>query len=274
MAEITVPALVSTIKAHLAKGVQSKEKSEQHYISAGLHLKELKARKPSETPWPEYVRETFDLGRERADELIRIADGRTSVEKVRAGGATRAAKNIAKLKSGVSNTGSASASLEDSHATEAHQVAVADTPADAVKAAADRSVAKTPKPVLDVAPAADRAEAKSNPATSKPPVTEPAPMMGIDLMDIVQFLGSIHLGDARMTNDERIDMLAQIVRANAWLNKSAIEIAKAGGASLGKLAPVTLRLDALKFLKAAAARIEAELAGRAAPTADSKPAET
>jgi hypothetical protein len=41
-------ALVATIKAHLAKG-------DQHYISAGLHLKELTARKPSEAPWPEYV---------------------------------------------------------------------------------------------------------------------------------------------------------------------------------------------------------------------------
>jgi hypothetical protein len=57
--EIAIPALVATIKAHLAKGAQSLEKSEQHYVTAGLRLKELKARKPSETPWPEYVRKTF-----------------------------------------------------------------------------------------------------------------------------------------------------------------------------------------------------------------------
>jgi hypothetical protein len=46
--KIATPAIVATIKAHLAKG-------DQHYISAGLHLKELTARKPSEAPWPEYV---------------------------------------------------------------------------------------------------------------------------------------------------------------------------------------------------------------------------
>jgi hypothetical protein len=167
--EIAIPALVATIKAHLAKGAQSHEKSEQHYVTAGLRLKELKARKPSETPWPEYLRETFNLGRARADELIRIADGRTSVEQVRAGGATRAARNIAKLKSGVTNAGAASASAEDSHATEPHQIADAGSPADAVKAAADRAATtKPPKPVPDVTPAADRAEVTSATAKAKP----------------------------------------------------------------------------------------------------------
>jgi hypothetical protein len=166
--EIAIPALVATIKAHLAKGAQSHEKSEQHYVTAGLRLKELKARKPSETPWPEYLRETFNLGRARADELIRIADGRTSVEQVRAGGATRAARNIAKLKSGVTNAGAASASAEDSHATEPHQIADAGSPADAVKTAADRAATKTPTPVPDVTAAADRAEVTS----AKPMLSE------------------------------------------------------------------------------------------------------
>jgi hypothetical protein len=34
--------LVRTIKAHIAKGDRASEKSEQHYIAAGLHLKTLK----------------------------------------------------------------------------------------------------------------------------------------------------------------------------------------------------------------------------------------
>jgi hypothetical protein len=128
----------------------------------------LKKRKPSGTPWPEYVRETFGIGRERADQLIRIADGRTTVEKVRADGATRAARNIAKLKSGVTNAGAASASAEDSHATEAHQIVDAGLPADAVKAAADRAATKPPKPAPDVAPAADRAEPNATAKATKP----------------------------------------------------------------------------------------------------------
>lgn len=73
-AELAIPTLVNTIKAHLAKAAQAADKAEQHYITAGLRLKELKLRKPSATPWPEYVRETFGLGQQRADELIRIAD--------------------------------------------------------------------------------------------------------------------------------------------------------------------------------------------------------
>jgi hypothetical protein len=36
-------------------------------------------------PWPDFVKEHFNFGRSRADELIQIADGRTTVEKVREG---------------------------------------------------------------------------------------------------------------------------------------------------------------------------------------------
>jgi hypothetical protein len=106
--QIETPALVATIKTHLAKAAQSAEKSEQHFRSAGQHLKELKARKPSETPWPEYVRETFDLGRSRADELIQIADGRTTVEKTRADKAASTANSKAKLKDQAAASGGGS----------------------------------------------------------------------------------------------------------------------------------------------------------------------
>jgi hypothetical protein len=58
-------------------------------------------------------------------------------------------------------------------------------------------------------------------------------------------------------------MMTQIVRANSCLNKTAIEVAVSGGANVGKLAPVSLRLEVLEFLRAATARIEAELADRA-----------
>ena len=87
--QVAVSTLVSTIKAHLAKAKQCEEKSEQHYVSAGLHLKTLKQRKDElkkrkqAVPWAEYVRQTFDLGPSRADELIRIADGRATVAETR-----------------------------------------------------------------------------------------------------------------------------------------------------------------------------------------------
>src|ERR1700722_2849398 len=92
---IAITALENTVKAHLAKAAQAAEKSEQHYISAGLRLKELKARKPGDTSWPEYVRSTFNLGQPRADELIRISDGRTSVAMVRAETVERVQKHRA-----------------------------------------------------------------------------------------------------------------------------------------------------------------------------------
>jgi hypothetical protein len=54
--------------------------------------------------------------------------------------------------------------------------------------------------------------------------------------------------------------LTQIVRANECLNNAAVAIAVSGGANLGVLAPVSRRFEALEFLHAATARIEAELA--------------
>jgi hypothetical protein len=90
---IAVSTLVATVKTHLEKAAASAEKAEQHYISAGLRLKELKERKPGNVPWPEYVRKTFDLGRSRADELIQIADGRTTVAETREAIAKRVQKH-------------------------------------------------------------------------------------------------------------------------------------------------------------------------------------
>jgi ParB-like chromosome segregation protein Spo0J len=67
---------------------------------------------------------------------------------------------------------------------------------------------------------------------------------------------------AQMSDDERVDLLTELVQANDWLNKTAIDIAISGGANRGKLAAPSLRYQALTFLHAAIARIEDELAGR------------
>jgi hypothetical protein len=122
----------------------------------------LKARKPSETPWPEYVRKTFNLGQSRADELIRISDGRTTVAETRVSKAASTAKS--KAKSSATGADPSPPANDAPKEDQAHQVAQHETPADAVKAKADRAETKPSKPVPDVAPAADRAEV--TPATA------------------------------------------------------------------------------------------------------------
>jgi hypothetical protein len=82
-ATMAMPVLIRTVKVHIEKGNRAAEKSEQHFIATGLFLKEAKERKPADITWPDFVRQHFDLGRSRADELIQIADGRTTVELVR-----------------------------------------------------------------------------------------------------------------------------------------------------------------------------------------------
>jgi hypothetical protein len=103
------------------------------------------------------------------------------------------------------------------------------------------------------------------------------PSPGADLIDLIEQFERVNANAsatvAGMSSEDRITLMTQIVRANSWLNKTAVEIAIHGGANLGKLAPVSLRLEALEFLHAAIARIEAELAGRASPSRESDVAE-
>jgi hypothetical protein len=83
-----VEQLIKVIKAHIAKGDHAKDKAEQHYISAGQHLKTLKAQHDTNggnwAGWSEVLRSKCDLSTGRASELMQIADGRTSQEKIRA----------------------------------------------------------------------------------------------------------------------------------------------------------------------------------------------
>jgi hypothetical protein len=140
------------------------------------------------------------------------------------------------------------------------------SPADAVKATADRAAIKTPKPVADVTAAADRA-AKSWPADS---LITAARLTGV--LDQVVCIDE-YIVFPQMTDDESVEVMEKIARSDVRLNEIAIRIARGGGARLGALAPLSLLQPALKFLKEAVTRIEAELVGRASP-ADSKPAET
>jgi len=91
---MTEEQIVRNIKAHIAKGDKAAEKSEQHYIAAGQHLKTLKRQMPEGIKWEQYLEDHgLEIGRRRADELIAIADGRATVEEVRAEKAESAAKS-------------------------------------------------------------------------------------------------------------------------------------------------------------------------------------
>ena len=131
------------------------------------------------------------------------------------------------------------------------------SPADAVKATvkakADRAEAKPQKPKPNMTPAADRAEqAATAKLTASPPEA---------LIAVVEQLERINVSAVvnRMTDDDRLILMTHITRANVLLDRTAIEVAKAGGANLGVLAPVDRRLNALDFLRKATARIETEL---------------
>jgi hypothetical protein len=83
------------IKAHIAKGDKANDKAEQHYIAAGLHLTTLKklhdAVGGTWAEWEQLLKTTIGIGKSRASELMQIADGRKSVEQVRADSTERKA---------------------------------------------------------------------------------------------------------------------------------------------------------------------------------------
>ena len=118
--------LVKTIKAHIAKGDHAKDKAEQHYISAGQHLKTLKAAHGgSWEEWAALLRTKCDLSTRRASELMQIADGRTSQEKIREADAER--KKLAREKNKKDSSGHPE---EKSAAEEPVPDAPVDDPAD------------------------------------------------------------------------------------------------------------------------------------------------
>ena len=93
--------IAELIKA--AKSLQAK--ADDNYIALGKVLAELKERKPKGITWPDFVKKHFGYGRERADELIRIGAGATTIEKSRERVRT-AVKNSRKKNPVLRNTGS------------------------------------------------------------------------------------------------------------------------------------------------------------------------
>jgi hypothetical protein len=95
----TAAQLVRTIKAHIDKGQQAKDrsdqakdKSDQHFTAAGQYLKVLKAEHTSSwAEWEELLKTQIGISTGRASELMQIADGRIGREASRRQGRWHAA---------------------------------------------------------------------------------------------------------------------------------------------------------------------------------------
>ena len=82
---LPLDTLGGTIKAHITAGDKATDKAEEHYKAAGIHLSEAKERvaHTKGLTWTAFLIKNCSIGSRRADELISIADGRTSLAEVR-----------------------------------------------------------------------------------------------------------------------------------------------------------------------------------------------
>src|SRR5262245_41871427 len=73
--ELQPAQLIDRIRAHIASGDKARDKSDQHYISAGRYLQQLKAQHTgSSAEWEQLLKDRIGIGKSRAYELIAIAD--------------------------------------------------------------------------------------------------------------------------------------------------------------------------------------------------------
>jgi hypothetical protein len=79
--------LCKKINICIEKAETAVKKAEQFYTTAAIHIRDLQAKFPK--TWPLLLKEHCGFGRSRAFEILAIADGRTSEEKVRSGNAER-----------------------------------------------------------------------------------------------------------------------------------------------------------------------------------------
>lgn len=92
----SLPELIHDANDLHERITHTKTKIDDLEVELGLTLEEAKTRKPKRTTWPAFVKKHFDFGKSRADELIRIAKGKTTVEKVREGKRESTKKSRAK----------------------------------------------------------------------------------------------------------------------------------------------------------------------------------
>jgi hypothetical protein len=89
--------LIRVIKAHVIKGDKAKEKSEQHYVSAGWYLKQLKETTSSWSEWEDRLKKV-GISTGRASELMQIAAGRKTVEGLAAASTERSKEHRSSLR--------------------------------------------------------------------------------------------------------------------------------------------------------------------------------
>lgn len=74
-------AIVAAIKSNLKAGDACAHKAEQHYKQAGQKIIALRNARPGD--WEKVVKEECGVGRSRAYELIALAGGKITLEKLR-----------------------------------------------------------------------------------------------------------------------------------------------------------------------------------------------
>jgi hypothetical protein len=92
--------LIRSIKAHIAKGEQCHKRGDQHFVSAGLELRQLKTQHTGTWAEWEVLLKAIGIGKSRASDLMQIADGTKTVEQTRALANTRKIKHRKSLRSG------------------------------------------------------------------------------------------------------------------------------------------------------------------------------
>jgi hypothetical protein len=77
---------IAESKAHYKAGEKATEEAEKYYKAAGVHIAQCKKlyKRGSNRTWAQFCKERLGMTARRADELIMIGDGRTTLQKVRA----------------------------------------------------------------------------------------------------------------------------------------------------------------------------------------------
>jgi N6-adenosine-specific RNA methylase IME4 len=85
-------AFAKRIKEDIAAGDKANAHAEAHYRAAGAKLITLKEHKPTNVTWDTYVKKMVGIAQVRANELIRMAKGETTLAELRAKNAARQQK--------------------------------------------------------------------------------------------------------------------------------------------------------------------------------------
>lgn len=90
--DMELAAIGAHALAMIEAATKNKERSQGQFVAAGLYLAEAKRRvcaAPHGPTWPNWLAEHCHIKISRANQLIRLADGRTSVSRERAKNAAR-----------------------------------------------------------------------------------------------------------------------------------------------------------------------------------------